>query len=152
MRNYLDDDHEFISTLESLPAYLRTIKSGRTQFVNGVTYLQTRLDTLKKFKGRTELYSSEVFDYYNPFSEIQETIIASFVAPGLIRSAPFSMSADQANQKSELSNMIRTPMLFLEELHHQTYNQQMDDEDREWMAADEVDFEPLSSLVKKGTE
>ena len=152
MRNYLDDDQEFISTLESLPAYLRTIKSGRTQFVNGVTYLQTRLDTLKKFKGRTELYSSEVFDYYNPFSEIQETIIASFVAPGLIRSAPFSMSADQANQKSELSNMIRTPMLFLEELRHQTYNQQMDDEDREWIAADEVDFEPLSSLVKKGTE
>ena len=152
MRNYLDDNHEFISTLESLPAYLRTIKSGRTQFVNGVTYLQTRLDTLKKFKGRTELYSSEVFDYYNPFSEIQETIIASFVAPGLIRSAPFSMSADQANEKSELSNMIRTPMLFLEELYHQTYNQQMDDEDREWMAADEIDFEPLSSMLKKDRE
>ena len=152
MRNCMDDDREFISTLESLPAYLRTIKSGRTQFVNGITYLQTRLDTLKKFKGRTELYSPEVFDYYNPFSEIQETIIASFVAPGLIRSAPFSMSADQANEKSELSNMIRTPMLFLEELYHQTYNQQMDDEDREWMAADEIDFEPLSSMLKKDRE
>ena len=143
MRNYLDDNHEFISTLESLPAYLRTIKSGRTQFVNGVTYLQTRLNTLKKFKGRTELYSSEVFDYYNPFSEIPETVIASFVAPGLIRSASFSMSADQAKKKSDLFNMIKTPMRFLEELHHQSYTQQIEDENFEWMTAEDVDFESI---------
>jgi len=148
MRNYLDDNHEFISTLESLPAYLRTIKSGRTQFVNGVTYLQTRLDTLKKFKGRTELYSSEVFDYYNPLSEIQETVIASFVAPGLIRSAPFSMSADQAKKKSDLLNMIKTPMRFLEELHHQSYTQQIEDENFEWMTAEDVDFESIYPNLK----
>jgi len=148
MRNYLDDNHEFISTLESLPAYLRTIKSGRTQFVNGVTYLQTRLNTLKKFKGRTELYSSEVFDYYNPFSEIQETVIASFVAPGLIRSAPFSMSADQAKKKSDLLNMIKTPMRFLEELHHQSYTQQIEDENFEWMTAEDVDFESIYPNLK----
>ena len=148
MRNYLDDNHEFISTLESLPAYLRTIKSGRTQFVNGVTYLQTRLDTLKKFKGRTELYSSEVFDYYNPLSEIQETVIASFVAPGLIRSAPFSMSADQAKKKSDLLNMIKTPMRFLEELHHQSHSRQIDDENFEWMAAEDVDFESIYPHLK----
>ena len=152
MPYYEDDDYNFIANLESLPVYLTAIKSGRTQFVKGVTNLHKQLKSLKGFKGRTELYSSEVFDYYDPFQEIQETVIASYVAPGLIRGAYFSMSTEQAKQKSELSNMIRTPMRFLEELHHQTYDQEIKDEDCEWMAADEIDFEPLSSLVKKGTE
>ena len=148
MRNCMDDDHEFISALESLPAYLRTIKSGRTQFVNGITYLQTRLDTLKKFKGRTELYSPEVFDYYNPFSEIRN-YNRKLCCPG-----QFKVLAKVQISKREIRivYMIRTPMLFLEELYHQTYNQQMDDEDREWMAADEIDFEPLSSMLKKDRE
>ena len=148
MRNYIDQDHEFIAALESLPAYLRTIKSGRTQFTNGVTYLKNRLDTLKKFKGHTELYSTEVFDYYDPFKEIQETVIASFVAPGLIRSAPFSMSAEQAKKKSDLLNMIKTPMRFLEELHHQIYTQQIEDENFEWMAAEDVDFHSIAPHPK----
>lgn len=152
MTYYEDDDYNFIANLESLPVYLTAIKSGRTQFVNGVTNLQKQLRSLKGFKGRTELYSSEVFDYYDPFKEIQETVIASFVAPGLIRGASFSMSVDQAKQKSELSNMIKTPMRFLEELHNQTYDQQIEDDNLEWMAADEVDFEPLSSLLKKDND
>ena len=152
MPYYEDDDYNFIANIESLPVYLSGIKSGRTQFVNGVTNLHKQLQSLKGFKGRTELYSSEVFDYYDPFKEIQETVIASFVAPGLIRGAYFSMSTEQAKQKSELSNMIRTPMRFLEELHHRTYNRQSIDEDLEWMAADEIDFEPLSSILKKDGE
>ena len=148
MPNYNDEDYEFISALESLPAYLRTIKSGRTQFTNGVTYLKNRLDTLKKFKGRTELYSSDVFDYYDPSKEIQETVIASFVAPGLIRGASFSMSADQAKRKSNLLNMIKTPMRFVEELHHQNHTQQIEDENFEWMAAEDVDFESIYLHLK----
>ena len=152
MPSYKEDDYEFIAAIERLPVNLSIIKSGRTQFVNGVVNLHKQLKSLKGFKGRTELYSSEVFDYYDPFQEIQETVIASYVAPGLIRGAYFSMTPEQAKQKSELSNMIRTPMRFLEELHHQTYDQEIKDEDQEWMAADEIDFEPLSSLIRKSTE
>ena len=152
MFNYIDDDHAFISTLESLPVYLTKIKSGRTQLVNGVKQLHRQLETLKGFKGRTELYSSEIFDYYDPFVEIQETLLASFRASEIIQSTSFSMSIDDARKKSDLSNMIKSPMRFLDNLIHQQHEEQLGDENLEWIAADKIDFEPLSSLLKKGNE
>ena len=143
MPNYKDNDYEFIAAIEMLPANLTAIKSGRTQFVNGVTNLHNQLRNLKGFNGRTELYSPEVFDYYDPFREIQETVIASFIAPGLIHGAFFSMSADHAKKKSDLLNMIKTPMRFLEELHNQNYTEQIEDENFKWMAAEDLDFESI---------
>jgi len=149
MPSYKEDDYEFIAAIERLPVNLTAIKSGRTQFVNGVTNLHNQLRSLKGFKGRTELYSPEVFDHYDPFREIQETVIASFIAPGLIHGAFCSMSADQAKKKSDLLNMIKTPMRFLEELYHQNHTQQIEDENFEWMAAEDVDFESIYPHLKR---
>lgn len=146
--NCTTTDEEFICEMESLPVYLTTIKSGRTQLVNGVKQLHKRLQTLKSFKGRTELYSPEVFDYYDPFLEIQETLLASLRASGIIRSTAFSMSLDQADRKSDLSNMIKTPMKFVEELHHRKYEEHIGDNELEWMAAEDIDFESIHPHLK----
>lgn len=133
-------DAEWIARLESLPSYMKQIKSGRTQLVNGTLELLDILNSLKSFSKSADSYCHDIMLYYNPRADVQETLIANLRLAGLLDAAGSKMSLNDAKNKADLNNMIKRPMGMLNEIKNPEKSIQFDNESSEWMEATEIDF------------
>jgi hypothetical protein len=133
-------DDEMISILESLPSYVKLIKLGRAKLVNGTLELLDILNSLKSFSKSADSYCHDIMRYYNPHSEVQETLIANLRVAGLLDAAGSSMSLHDANNKADLNKMIKRPMGMLHQIKNPEQALQFQGEISEWMEATPIDL------------
>ena len=140
-------DDEMISILESLPSYVKRIKLGRAKLVNGTLELLDILNSLKSFSKSANSYCHDIMRYYNPHSDVQETLIANLRVAGLLDAAGSSMSLHNAKNKADLNNMIKRPMGMLNLIKNPEQSLQFEGECSEWMEATETDFKEINHVT-----
>ena len=133
-------DAELRARLECLTPKVKLINSGRNKLVKATLELLTILNSLKSFSKSGDSYCHDIMLYYNPRTDVQETLIANLRAAGLLDAAGSKMSLHDAKNKADLNNMIKRPMGMLNKIKHPEQSLQFQGEISEWMEATPIDL------------